>query len=86
MVRDFLESAGIEAIVRGEHLFALRGGVPMTEDTLPAVWLVHEERYEEARDLIGQLQARAQFRVVKDLEDSADEDEDSDDWEVETGA
>ena len=86
MVRDFLESAGIEAIVRGEHLFALRGGVPMTEDTLPSVWLVHEERYVDARHLIEQLQARAHFRVVRDQEAAPDEEDDDDTRELETGA
>jgi hypothetical protein len=77
MVRDFLESAGIEAVVRGEHLFALRGGVPMTDDTLPAVWLVYEEKFEEARKLVEQLQARSQFRVVEGSDETPAESEGS---------
>ena len=75
MVRDFLESAGIEAIVRGEHLFALRGGVPMTEDTLPAVWIVDDVRCDEARQLVEQLQARAQFRLVEGSDPGSERDD-----------
>ena len=42
-LRAFLESAGIAASVRGEHLFGLRGGVPMTAETLPSVWVEDED-------------------------------------------
>ena len=47
-VCTFLESVGIHATVRGEHLFTLRGLVPVTEDTLPAVWVTEDEDYERA--------------------------------------
>jgi hypothetical protein len=62
--KDFLESAGIEAMVRGEHLFALRGGVPMTAETLPWV-LVHEEDYERARELLERLETRSRLQSVE---------------------
>ncbi|MDX1631982.1 MAG: DUF2007 domain-containing protein [Thermoanaerobaculia bacterium] len=64
-VKGFLATAGIEAVVRGEHLFAIRGGVPMTEETLPSVWLVHEEQYDRARQILERLHARARLRLVK---------------------
>lgn len=76
LAKDFLESAGIEARVRGEHLFALRGGVPMTPETLPAV-LVAEEDFETAREILKRLEARSRLESV-DLEPGA---EDSDDEE-----
>ena len=63
-VKAFLESAGIAASVRGEHLFALRGSVPMTDETLPSVWIDEEEDLEHARRLLGQLEARARLRPV----------------------
>jgi Putative prokaryotic signal transducing protein len=56
LVRGFLESHGIEAIVRGETLFAVRGEVPMTAETLPTVWVVHEDAVARARDLINEYE------------------------------
>jgi hypothetical protein len=64
-VKAFLESAGIASTVRGEHLFALRGGVPMTDETLPSVWIEDEDQ-ERAERLLGQLEARARLRSVDD--------------------
>jgi hypothetical protein len=63
-VKAFLESAGIEASVRGEHLFALRGSVPMTDETLPSVWIEDEDDLEQAQRLLAQLEARARLRPV----------------------
>ena len=63
-VKAFLESAGIEASVRGEHLFALRGSVPMTDETLPSVWIEDEEDLEQAQRLLAQLEARSRLRPV----------------------
>ncbi|HET9765904.1 MAG TPA: DUF2007 domain-containing protein [Thermoanaerobaculia bacterium] len=63
-VKAFLESAGIEASVRGEHLFALRGSVPMTDETLPSVWIEDEDDLEYAQRLLAQLEARARLRPV----------------------
>lgn len=62
--RHFLESAGIPAVVRGEHLFAVRGGVPMTEETLPSVCVLYEEDFERAVALLERIEARARFRIV----------------------
>jgi hypothetical protein len=64
-VKAFLESAGIAASVRGEHLFALRGSVPMTDDTLPSVWLEDEDDLEHAQRLLAQLEARSRLRPVE---------------------
>ncbi len=78
-VKAFLESAGIAASVLGEHLFALRGSVPMTEETLPSVWIEDDDDLEEARHLLGRLEARARLRPV---DASASDDGDGEEgWE-----
>src|SRR5262245_32273968 len=78
-VKAFLESAGITASVRGEHLFALRGSVPMTDETLPSVWIEDEEDLEQAQRLLAQLEARARLRPVD--ADAADDDAATGDWD-----
>lgn len=78
-VMAFLESAGIAASVRGEHLFALRGGVPMTEETLPSVWIEDDENHELAQRLLGQLEARARLRSVDS--EAAGSDDGTVEWE-----
>ena len=45
---DLLRAEGIEATVQGEHLYAIRGLVPVT---YPTVWVVDEAQYEQARAL-----------------------------------
>ena len=70
-VCTFLESVGIHATVRGEHLFTLRGLVPVTEDTLPAVWVTEDEDYERAVALIEQREARSRLRAVVEEEGGA---------------
>ena len=77
--KAFLESAGIAAIVRGEHLFALRGSVPMTDETLPSVWIEEDEDLERAQRLLGRLEARARLRAVEP--DGADDEAGVEEWE-----
>ena len=45
---DLLRDEGIEAVIQGEHLYAVRGLVPVT---YPTVWVVDESQYERARAL-----------------------------------
>ena len=78
-VKAFLESAGIAASVRGEHLFALRGSLPMNDETLPSVWIEDEEDLEQAHRLLAQLEARARLRPVD--ADAADDDSSTDEWD-----
>ena len=78
-VKAFLESAGIAASVRGEHLFALRGSVPMTDDTLPSVWIEDEDDLEQAQRLLAQLEARARLRPVD--ADAAEDGEAAEEWD-----
>lgn len=79
-IKSFLESAGIAAVVRGEHLFALRGAVPVTDDTLPGVWVREDEDESRALELLSRLEARSRLRSV--AEDGEGEEEASGgEWE-----
>ena len=78
-VKAFLESAGIAAVVRGEHLFALRGYVPMTEETLPSVWIEEDEDLERTQRLLDQLEARSRLRSVDS--EPADDGDAAVEWE-----
>jgi hypothetical protein len=52
LVKGILESGGIEAVVKGDILFSVRGEIPLTSETAPSVWIVEESRYDEARRVI----------------------------------
>ena len=78
-VKAFLESAGIAATIRGEHLFALRGGVPMTAETLPSVWIEDEEDLARAQGLLERLEKRSHLRPVDRAEAANDAEEE---WEA----
>jgi len=51
MFKDLLEAEGIEAVIQGEDLFGMRGELPLTNDSLPSIW-VKEVDYERARELV----------------------------------
>ena len=52
---DLLREEGIEAVIQGEHLYAVRGLVPVT---YPTVWVVDEDQYERARALALEFDRR----------------------------
>lgn len=52
LVRGLLESGGIQAMVRGETLFGVRGEAPVTPDTLPSVWVLDDRQAAAALALI----------------------------------
>ena len=58
LVRAFLEAEGIEAIVRGEHLSAIFGGIPIDKDSLPSVWIVDDADYDRAAALVEESSRR----------------------------
>jgi hypothetical protein len=49
MVVDLLETQGIAAKVQGEHIFAVRGALPIS---YPTVWVLDEDDYDRARELV----------------------------------
>lgn len=54
LVKGLLEANGIKAIVQGEELFGIRGGIPVTPATSPSIW-VAEQDVAEATQLIEEF-------------------------------
>lgn len=54
LVKGFIESHDIPAFIQGEELFGIRGGVPLTPETSPSVW-VAEADVERARELVAEF-------------------------------
>ena len=52
LLRGLLEAEGIPAEVRGDVLFGARGEIPMTEDTLPSVWVLDERAAARALSIV----------------------------------
>lgn len=51
-IRGYLETNDVEAVVQGDSLWVGRGGLPLTLDTQPSVWVVNDDDYDRARSLI----------------------------------
>jgi len=51
-LKGILENEGIQTQVQGEWLFTVRGEVPMTSDTLPSVWVVHDSDFDRATEVV----------------------------------
>lgn len=61
LIKGFLDSEGIFAVVRGEHLVGIAGEIPITMDTLPSIWVGEDDR-NRARELIERaLKAETDF-------------------------
>lgn len=58
LMKGRLAAAGIEAIVQGGTLFALRGELPMTTDSLPTVWVLADDDFGRASALVAEDQNR----------------------------
>lgn len=58
-VKGLLETEGIQAEVRGEDLSGVRGGVPITPDTSPSVWVLEDSQLESARAIIKRYETGA---------------------------
>jgi len=56
IVKGILETNGIECQVRGDILFAARGEIPLSIETAPSVWIIDEQRYMAARDLVSRYE------------------------------
>jgi len=70
LVKGILEQYGISCEVRGEALWGARGQLPLTSETLPAIWIIDDNRFEEAKELTerfenGTLTANAGEEVWK---------------------
>lgn len=55
LLKGLLEGENIPAEVRGEHLYAMRGHLPMTEDTCPSVWVLEDADFERAAGIVAAI-------------------------------
>jgi hypothetical protein len=53
LIAGFLRAEGIPCEVRGEHLMAAYGELPITYETLPSIWVAPQDRLK-ARQRIEQ--------------------------------
>lgn len=57
-VRGLLEQEGIEALVQGEALQEAWGGLPLSAENLPSVWVVRDEDVPKAAPIIEDYRRR----------------------------
>ncbi len=55
LIRGILESEGIEAFLKNEHLSGLAGGIPFME-AWPEVWIIDDDETEHAEAIIADYQ------------------------------
>ena len=55
-VAGILQEHGISCEVLGEDLWGARGALSVSPDTLPAVWIQDDNRYEQAQNLVRQIE------------------------------
>jgi hypothetical protein len=53
LLKGLLEGENIEADVRGEFLYGVRGEVPITPDTCPSVWVMDDADYDRAMEVVS---------------------------------
>ncbi|MBN1803805.1 MAG: DUF2007 domain-containing protein [Sedimentisphaerales bacterium] len=58
LVKGILEQYGISCEIHGEALWGARGELPLTPETLPTVWIIDEDRFDEAKELIEQFKSK----------------------------
>ncbi|MHC4532987.1 MAG: transglutaminase domain-containing protein [Planctomycetota bacterium] len=56
LVKGILGQYGISCEIRGEALWIARGGLPLTSEALPTIWISDDNRYEEAKELTERFQ------------------------------
>jgi hypothetical protein len=64
VLRGALEAAGIDAEVRGDYIFSIRGESPVTTETLPSVWILNDEDLEAAQAIVHDLEQKTAARPV----------------------
>jgi hypothetical protein len=53
LLKGLLEGENIEADVRGEFLYGVRGEVPIAQDTCPSVWVIDDADFDRAMELVS---------------------------------
>lgn len=55
-VAGILQEHGISCEVLGEDLWSARGALSVSPDTLPAVWIRDDDKFEQAQKLVRQYE------------------------------
>ena len=59
VMRGLLESAGINAVIRGDGVVPLQGGNLMLNiEVRPSVWVLEDNKYSQAREIVSDCVAR----------------------------
>ncbi len=80
LVRSSLEASGIRAIVQNEHIFDIRGEVPMAPDTMPEVWILDESQSAEAESIVDAFLFRRGASTSEEAGEQDEQDEHDDDY------
>lgn len=59
IICELLKHHDIEAEVRGDSLFGLKGELPFTQESDPFIWLYDLDKLQQAKDVIAEFEQRA---------------------------
>ena len=66
VMRGLLESAGINAVIRGDGVVPLQGGNLMLNiEVRPSVWVLEDDKYSQARDIVADYVTRRDENPVE---------------------
>ena len=60
LLRGLLETVGIRPVIRGDDFMPLQGGTLLHMETRPSVWVLEDERYQEAVEIVEEYRRRSQ--------------------------
>ena len=60
VLRGLLETAGIQAVVRGDDLMPLQGGTLLHMETRSSIWVLEDEHFEQAVEIVEDYLRRRQ--------------------------
>lgn len=72
LLQGMLEAEGIESAVIGEYAFNVRGGTPMTPETLPRVCVAREDDVARAREIAASFDKGEPLEGVEIVEEPPD--------------
>lgn len=55
LVAAMLDEHGISVMIQGDILWGARGGLPLTPDAAPSVWVTDDEDAARARELVAEF-------------------------------
>ena len=54
MLKAVLKSNGIDCLVQGDQLFQLLGEIPLSQESVPSVWILDTSKFSDAEDIINE--------------------------------